>query len=199
MKVIVEWGAQEVRNMAKGAAETTLSYLTDGEIETVLGNLADLYPEGMDKNRLNDVLGYDRDSIAAYLGYESFDDITTRDEDKDEDELNDDEEPEYLSDEEIDKLKEYLDGLNGIISDESTPAQKLTRDIMGSIYKLYDWEYISEAQRDDLYKTYDPRGNFNDPEEYAYDPYNENVWECIKEFVDKFYELEQDNDGREEL
>ena len=67
-------------------AVDTVQYLTDDEMDTIEAMLEDMYPDGMDETDINDFFWFDEDTIAKWLGYDSFEDIMNRDEDEDEDE-----------------------------------------------------------------------------------------------------------------
>lgn len=67
-----------------GGAVDTIKYLTDGEIEQIFSILEDVsYGEGMSETELNDFFSFEDDTIAEWLGYDSFEDIMNR-EDEDE-------------------------------------------------------------------------------------------------------------------
>ena len=60
-------------------ARDTVQYLTSDEINQVEQNLDDLYPEGMDETDINDFFWFEDNTIAEWLGYDSFEDIMHRD------------------------------------------------------------------------------------------------------------------------
>ena len=68
-----------------GAADT-VKYLTEDELDEIENILEDLYPDGMSETELNDLLWFEDDMIADWLGYDSFEDIMNRDDEEDEDE-----------------------------------------------------------------------------------------------------------------
>jgi len=53
--------------------------LTDSELEQIEQILAHIYPEGLSEGELNDIFWFERDLIAEWLGYESFEEIMERD------------------------------------------------------------------------------------------------------------------------
>ena len=53
----------------------TARFLTEKEIEQVFYILEECYPEGMDETEINDFFWYEDDTIAEWLGYESFEQI----------------------------------------------------------------------------------------------------------------------------
>lgn len=68
-------GANDIINLAWSGAVDTLNNLTYSEIETVLSNLEDIYPEGMTDTELNDFLWFERDFIAEMLGYSDYEEL----------------------------------------------------------------------------------------------------------------------------
>lgn len=67
--------ANDIINNAWSGAVDTLNDLTYSEIETVLSNLEDIYPEGMTETELNDFLWFERDFIAEILGYSDYEEL----------------------------------------------------------------------------------------------------------------------------
>lgn len=59
-------------------AVDTVKYLTNDEIETVESMLEELNPEGMDETDINDFFWFEDETIAEWLGYDSFEDIMNR-------------------------------------------------------------------------------------------------------------------------
>ena len=53
--------------------------LTDDELRTIANYLCELYPEGMSDTAINDFFWFEEDTIAEWLGYDSFDEIYNRD------------------------------------------------------------------------------------------------------------------------
>lgn len=60
------------------AGEDTAVELTPEEIDTIEGYLDELYPEGIDETALNDFFWFERETIAEWLGFGSFDEIMER-------------------------------------------------------------------------------------------------------------------------
>ena len=56
-------------------AKDTAKYLTDGDFAAIESVLNELYPEGMEEMEVNDFFWFEDDSIAEWLGYESFEDL----------------------------------------------------------------------------------------------------------------------------
>lgn len=57
----------------------TVEELTDSELEQIEQILAHICPEGLSEGELNDIFWFERDLIAEWLGYESFEEIMERD------------------------------------------------------------------------------------------------------------------------
>lgn len=56
-------------------ARDTVKYLTPGELDKIESILEECYPEGMDETAINDFFWFEEDTIAEWLGYDSFEDI----------------------------------------------------------------------------------------------------------------------------
>ena len=54
--------------------------LTWEQLDTIEGILEDIYPDGIDETQLNDFLWFDEDTIADWLGFESFEELINSDE-----------------------------------------------------------------------------------------------------------------------
>ena len=67
-------------------AKDTVKYLTDKELNFIESQLEELYPDGMDETEINDFFWFDDDTIAEWLGYDSFEDLMNRDEEDEEEE-----------------------------------------------------------------------------------------------------------------
>ena len=52
--------------------------MTDDELRTVANYLCELYPEGMSDTAINDFFWFEEDTIAEWLGYDSFEEIYNR-------------------------------------------------------------------------------------------------------------------------
>jgi len=57
----------------------TVEELTNSELEQIEQILEEIYPEGLGEFEVNDLLWFERDLIAEWLGYEDFDEIMRRD------------------------------------------------------------------------------------------------------------------------
>lgn len=63
----------------RAGARDTIKYLTDEELEQIEQILKEIYPEGLNEVKLNDIFWFERDLIAVWLGYKNFDEIMERD------------------------------------------------------------------------------------------------------------------------
>ena len=59
-------------------AKDTVKYLTEDELDQIEQILEDLWPEGLSETEVNDIFWFERDLIAEWLGYETFDEIIER-------------------------------------------------------------------------------------------------------------------------
>ena len=59
-------------------AKDTVKYLTDEELDTIEGILEELNPEGLSETEINDTFWLGDDEIAYWLGYDSFEEIMKR-------------------------------------------------------------------------------------------------------------------------
>lgn len=66
-------------------AKDTAKYLTLEELDTIEDILEEVYPEGVDETEINDFFWFEGDTIAEWLGFDSFEEIMFRDEEEDED------------------------------------------------------------------------------------------------------------------
>ena len=83
MKITKEVNSWNDFDFWSGAYDT-VKYLTCDEIETIFAQLEEIYPEGMTDTELNDFFWFETETIAQMLGYNSFSEITNReDEDND--------------------------------------------------------------------------------------------------------------------
>lgn len=57
-----------------GGADT-LAVLSSGEITAIGYQIAEEYENGLTPGELNDILWFERDMIAEWLGYEDFDEL----------------------------------------------------------------------------------------------------------------------------
>ena len=69
-----------------GGAKDRAKYLTPEELDTIEGILEEVYPEGMDETEINDFFWFEDETLANWLGFDSFEEIMFRDEEEDEDE-----------------------------------------------------------------------------------------------------------------
>lgn len=53
-------------------AKDTVKYLTFEEFDTIESILEDIYPDGMDETTINDIFWFEDDTIADWLGFDSF-------------------------------------------------------------------------------------------------------------------------------
>lgn len=81
MKIVKDVYADDVRKECWSGARDTVKYLTDDEIDTILTILEDCYPDGMTETELNDFFWFEDETIAEWLGYNSFDEIMEREDD----------------------------------------------------------------------------------------------------------------------
>ena len=78
-------------------AVDTLNTLTDEQKSELEAVLEEIYPDGMDETSLNDLLWFENDTIAEWLGFEDWEDLERKNSEEDEEE--DDEEDEDDEDE----------------------------------------------------------------------------------------------------
>ena len=62
-------------------ARDTVKYLTEDEVNQIETILEDCFPDGMSDTEINDFFWFEDDTIAEWLGYQSFDDIMNREND----------------------------------------------------------------------------------------------------------------------
>ena len=60
-------------------ARDTVKYLTDDEIKQIGRTLEEIYPDGCTETDINDFFWFEDDTIAEWLGYNSFEEIMERD------------------------------------------------------------------------------------------------------------------------
>lgn len=58
-----------------GGAKETADNLTREQILTIEEHLIELHPDGMKDTELNDFFWFERDTIAEWLGFESYDEL----------------------------------------------------------------------------------------------------------------------------
>jgi len=78
MKIHTE---QNLRNFGfwSGAADR-VKHLTGEQLDIIEDILQELYPEGIDETALNDLFWFSEDSIAEWLGYNSFEELMVQNE-----------------------------------------------------------------------------------------------------------------------
>jgi len=88
MKITSEISLRDFEGWS-GAVDT-LNTLTDEQKDALEANLEELYPDGMDETSLNDLLWFENDAIAEWLGFEDWEDLerenSGEDDEEDEDE-----------------------------------------------------------------------------------------------------------------
>ena len=78
----IELDAGVVRELLWSGGSDTLEDLTDEEIEQVLSYLEDCSMGTIGLTDLNDFFWFERDTIADWLGYSSYDELMNRGEDE---------------------------------------------------------------------------------------------------------------------
>ena len=73
MKIVSETNLRDFEFWA--GATDTVKYLTCDQLDTIEEILTDIYPNGIDATTLNDILWFEEDIIAEWLGYDSFDEL----------------------------------------------------------------------------------------------------------------------------
>ena len=74
--VTIELTPEEFQKQAWSGAIDTLDSLTANEIEQIFNNLADVYGETPSLADVNDFFWFERDTIAEWLGYTDWDELT---------------------------------------------------------------------------------------------------------------------------
>ena len=67
-------------------AVDTLNTLTDEQKGALEAILEDTYPDGMDETSLNDLLRFENDTIADWLGFEDWEDLERKNSGEDDEE-----------------------------------------------------------------------------------------------------------------
>jgi hypothetical protein len=75
-------------------AVDTLNTLTDEQKDALEADLEELYPDGMNETSLNDLLWFENDAIAEWLGFEDWEDLERKNSGEEEEEEDEDEENE---------------------------------------------------------------------------------------------------------
>ena len=69
-----------------GGARDRAKYLTDDQFDTIEAILEDAYPDGMTDTEINDFFWFEEDTIADWLGYNSFEELIEESDSEDDDE-----------------------------------------------------------------------------------------------------------------
>lgn len=77
MKIIDDVELREFTFQSPQAKET-VKYLTYSELDRIQQILEDAYPDGMTDSNLEDIFGFERDTIANWIGYDNFDQVVDR-------------------------------------------------------------------------------------------------------------------------
>ena len=56
-------------------ARDRAKYLTIEQFDTIENILEDCYPDGLDETTINDLFWFEEDTIAEWLGFDSFEDL----------------------------------------------------------------------------------------------------------------------------
>lgn len=67
-------------------ARDRAKYLTDDQFDTIEAILEDAYPDGMTDTEINDFFWFEEDTIADWLGYNSFEELMEESDSEDDDE-----------------------------------------------------------------------------------------------------------------
>ena len=67
-------------------AVDTLNTLTDEQKDNLETILEELYPDGMDETNLNDLLRFEDDAIAEWLGFDDWEDLDRKNSGEDDEE-----------------------------------------------------------------------------------------------------------------
>ena len=89
MKITKEMSLRNFEGWS-GAVDT-LNTLTDDQKDALEANLKELYLDGVDETRLNDLLWFENDTIAEWLGFEDWEDLERENSGEEEDEEEEDE------------------------------------------------------------------------------------------------------------
>lgn len=89
MTIITEVSSWNDFDFWSGARET-ITYLTADEVESVIGQLEEIYPDGMTDTEFNDFFWFETDCIAQMLGYDNFEEIMNRENEQNEEDEDSD-------------------------------------------------------------------------------------------------------------
>lgn len=92
MKITKEMSLRNFEGWS-GAVDT-LNTLTDDQKDEIEVNLECIYPDGMDETSLNDLLWFENDAIAEWLGFEDWEDLERENSGEDDEEEDEEEETE---------------------------------------------------------------------------------------------------------
>ena len=67
-------------------ARDRAKYLTDDQFDTIETILEDAYPDGMTDTEINDFFWFEEDTIADWLGYNSFEELMEESDSEEDDE-----------------------------------------------------------------------------------------------------------------
>ena len=84
MKVYTEQSLKDFE-LWSGARDRA-KYLTDDQFDTIEAILEDAYPDGMTDTEINDFFWFEEDTIADWLGYNSFEELMEESNSEDDDE-----------------------------------------------------------------------------------------------------------------
>ena len=79
MTVTIELNANDFSKRCWSGAADTCKYLTLNEIQTILDILEDGYSNLPSLTEINDFFWFETETLASWLGYDSFEDIIDRD------------------------------------------------------------------------------------------------------------------------
>lgn len=75
-------------------AKDTVKEMKDEQVKEVFNMLENVYPDGMSETELNDLFCFEEDTIAEWLGFDSFEKLCAYNRGEDEEEEDDDDEDE---------------------------------------------------------------------------------------------------------
>lgn len=84
MKITEEISLRDFNGWS-GAVDT-LNTLTDEQKDELEAILEDIYPDGMDETGLNDLLWFENDAIAEWLGFDDWEDLERKNSGEDDEE-----------------------------------------------------------------------------------------------------------------
>ena len=84
MKVYTEQSLKDFEFWS--GARDRAKYLTDDQFDTIEAILEDAYPDGMTDTEINDFFWFEEDTIADWLGYNSFEELMEESDSEDDDE-----------------------------------------------------------------------------------------------------------------